>query len=146
MKRSYSNNQWEIQYYLCTVTMYGMLVTCCALIPHIFSLLQTSSLNVTHFKFNFFIRSSNIKIPIKLHFIQPYCIRKCFKAEKFRRFRRWPFIYKTFPPKLSTYVQDVLFVAKGFTTKLFLWILLNSVIYKTFSNWNFLCIRYTKMG
>ena len=39
-------------------------------------------------------------------------------------------------------VQDMSFVVKGFTTKLFLQIFLNSVIYETFPIQNFLRIRY----
>ena len=31
----------------------------------------------------------------------------------------------------TTHVQDMLLVVKGFTTKLFLWIFLNSIIYET---------------
>ena len=42
----------------------------------------------------------------------------------------------------TVYVQDMSFVAKGFTMKLFLRIFLNSVIYKTFPIRNFLRIRY----
>ena len=35
------------------------------------------------------------------------------------------------------YIQDVPFIVKGFTTKLFLQTLLNSVIYETFPIYNF---------
>ena len=43
-----------------------------------------------------------------------------FEAEKFCRFHRWPFNYETFPLKLSMDNTCRRFVAKGFTTKLFL--------------------------
>ena len=42
----------------------------------------------------------------------------------------------------TIYVQDVLFIVKGFTMKLFLQIFLNSIIYETFPVRNFLRIQY----
>ena len=43
----------------------------------------------------------------------------------------------------TIYVQDVLFIANKFTTKLFLQIFLKSVIYETFPIRTLLCIQYT---
>ena len=40
------------------------------------------------------------------------------------------------------YVQNVSSVGKGFTTKLFLWIFLNSIMYETFPIPSYLCMRY----
>ena len=42
-----------------------------------------------------------------------------------------------FSSKTIYYIQDVSFIVKGFTTKLFLQTLLNSIIYETFPIYNF---------
>ena len=47
---------------------------------------------------------------------------------------------ESFSPQIISniqYVQDMLFIAKGFTTKLSLWEFFNSIIYKTFPIQNF---------
>ena len=69
-------------------------------------------------------------------FLNKYRICKKFQSGKVSDFIDNNSITKIFPETI--YVQDVSFVAKGFTMKLFLQIFLNSVIYKTFSIQNFL--------
>ena len=76
---------------------------------------------------------------------EAYRIRKKFRSGKVSYISKMAIHLQKFSSK-TIYVQDMSFVAKGFTTKLFLQIFLNLVIYETFPIRNFFVYGMTKSG